>query len=117
MSAPERGTLLPNWLVTDPQGEKHALWDFRQKSHVILVAPPDGHSEMRDQWMAAFRQDRQKWAWLNTTLLFLEERPAEVACGLYLIDRYGRLWSYFEPQAWSLEGVEREWIYYEARHC
>jgi len=32
-----KGKRIPNWSVTDQEGAKHALWDYRQKTHLVLT--------------------------------------------------------------------------------
>jgi len=47
------------------------------------------------------------------TLLDVED----VVPGAYVIDRYGMFWNYFSPDHWTFDDLERDLIYYEARHC
>jgi hypothetical protein len=34
-----------------------------------------------------------------------------------LIDRYGFFLNYFPLDRWNFDDLEREFLYYEARHC
>jgi len=113
----EKDKPLPNWKFEDHLGQAHQLWDFRRKSHLILLHEPKVTKKVRDRWLTAIELDRKQWAWLNATVLVLAEAPKDLVPGAYLIDRYGRFLNYFAPDHWSFDDLEREFLYYEARHC
>lgn len=113
----ERGKRIPNWTVKDHLGEKHVLWDYRQKSHLVLLHDPDSGKETIQRWLAAIEADRKQWDWLNVKLLILKDAPKELPSGVHVIDRYGLYVSTFPASRWNFDDLEREFIYYEARHC
>lgn len=113
----ENGKLGPNWPVVDFAGSPHALWDFRQKSHVILLHLPGATPAQRDEWRAAVEKNKKRWDWLNATFVTLKEPANELPAGVYVIDRYGRLWNSYAADGWTLETLENDLVYYEARHC
>jgi len=113
----EKGKLFPNWTVRDGEGNPRVLWDFRQRSHVILFVNPLDDEEERKRVVNAATLHRKTWDWLNVTFLWQTPVPEGAEPGVYLINRYGRLHQYFEAGGWTFELLEREWVYYEARHC
>jgi hypothetical protein len=113
----EKAKLVPNWKVEDHRGETHKIWDFRQKSHLILIYEPQTKKDVREHWLKAIQLDRKQWDWLNATLLILADAPKEMVPGAYLIDRYGQFVNYFAPHHWTFDDLEKEFLYYEARHC
>lgn len=113
----EKGKRIPNWKVKDADGRSHDLWDYRQKAHVVLLHLPKATKEMTDHWKKAIQADQKQWDWLNAKVLIARHAPPEVAPGAYVIDRYGLFWNYFSPDQWSFEDIERDLVYYEARHC
>src|SRR5688572_14975215 len=113
----EKGKRIPNWHVKDMEGNDHDLWDYRQKSHVVVLYDPKAPKETIGHWQKAIVADRQQWDWLNAKVLIVKEVPTDVAPGVYVVDRYGMFWNYFSPDAWSFDDLERDLMYYEARHC
>ncbi len=113
----EKGKRIPNWHITDVDGNAHDVWDFRQKSHVILLYDPQADAVTVGHWQKAIKADRKQWDWLNAKILIVTDAPKEMASGAYVIDRYGMLWNYFAPDAWTFEDLDRDLMYYEARHC
>jgi len=109
--------LVPNWTVEDLSGRAYQLWDFRQKSHLVLIYIPEAAPPTQDHWARAILLDRKQWDWLNVTMLLLRRGPEEMKPGVYLIDRYGLLLSFLAPDGWTFDAIEREFLYYEARHC
>ena len=109
--------LVPNWTVEDQSGAAHRVWDYRQKAHLALIYDPTASSQTRERWQAAIQTDKKQWEWLQTTLLVVRKAPEEMSPGVYLIDRYGHLLSYFSLDHWNFDILEKELIYYEARHC
>jgi hypothetical protein len=113
----EKGNRIPNWEIKEESGETHALWDYRQKSHLVLLFEPAATAETRQRWRAAVQADQKQWDWLNTKVFIVQQAPPEMAPGAYVIDRYGMFWNYFSPDHWSFDDLERDLVYYEARHC
>ncbi len=111
------GKRIPNWIVKDSAGEKHVLWDYRQKTHVALVYDPDSTADIRKRWIAAVDADRKQWDWLNVKVIVVASAPEEMTPGVYAIDRYGIFLSQFPASRWSFDDLEREFLYYEAKHC
>jgi hypothetical protein len=116
-NALERGKRVPDWTVKDHEGKKHVLWDYRQKSHLALVYDPGSGKDTVRRWLAAIEADRKQWDWLNVKVLILKEAPKGLPPGVHAIDRYGLYVSAFPLDRWNFDDLEREFIYYEARHC
>jgi len=113
----ERGALIPNWTVTDQEGAVYRLWDFRQRVHLVLIVDPSASSQTRQGWVEAFAREREKWDWLQTRVLVLSSTPPDLPPGVHLISRYGHYMTTLPLNAWSSADIEKEFIYYEARHC
>jgi hypothetical protein len=113
----EKGKRAPNWKFEDTEGQTHALWDYQQKSHVLVLYEPETPATTVSQWQAAIQADKKQWDWLNTRLIIAKSAPEDVVPGAYVIDRYGMFWNYFSPGHWTFDDLEKDLIYYEARHC
>ena len=113
----ERGKQVPNWEIKDHLGEKHSLWDYRQKSHLVLLVDPEATKETIHRWLLAIESDKKQWDWLNVKFIIAPTASKEVAPGAYAIDRYGLLLNIYSSNQWSFDNLEREFLYYEAYHC
>ncbi len=113
----EKGKRIPNWPLIDIEGTSFELWNFRQKNHVILLYDPKTAPETIAQWKQAILADQKQWDWLNAKVLVVKKAPQEMAPGAYVIDRYGMFWNYFSPGHWTFDDLEKDLMYYEARHC
>jgi hypothetical protein len=113
----EKGKRVPDWKITDIDGNVHALWDYRQKSHLLLLFDPQASADTVLRWQKAIVADRQQWDWLQTKILIVAKAPEGMAPGAYVIDRYGMFWNYFSPGHWTFDDLEKDLVYYEARHC
>jgi len=113
----EKGKRIPAWTVTDWHGEVYDLSAFRQKSHVVLLFEPAATNDTRKTWETAVRANQKQWDWLNAKVLILTEAPADLTPGAYVIDRYGMFWNQFSSGQWSFDDLEKDLVYYEARHC
>ena len=113
----KRGARIPDWNIKDHEGKNHALWDYRQKSHVILLHDPESPEETIQRWVAAVEADRKQWEWLNVKVIAVSGAPKDLPPGAYAIDRYGILLNVFPVSRWSFDDLEREFLYYEAFHC
>lgn len=113
----EKGKRIPNWKLTDVGGAAHEVWDYRQKSHVVVLYDPKASADTVGRWQKAIQADQKQWDWLKTKVLIVNEAPGEVVPGVYVIDRYGMFWNYFSPDQWTFEALEKDLVYYEARHC
>ncbi len=113
----EKGKRIPNWQVKDLGGNSHDLWDYRQKSHLLLLYDPHASSETLQRWEKAVQADQKQWDWLNTKVLIIQKAPKDVVPGAYVVDRYGMFWNYFSPGHWTFDDLEKDLVYYEARHC
>jgi hypothetical protein len=111
------GKQFPNWSIKDHSGASHTIWDYRQKSHVVLIYEPEQLAERKAQWLSAIQADRRQWDWLNVTFILVKEGPKDINPGVYVIDRYGIFVNSFASNRWNFNDLEREFIYYEARHC
>ena len=63
------------------------------------------------------RADQKQWEWLNTRVIIVKQAPKEVVPGAYVVDRYSMFWNYFSPGHWTFDDLEKDLVYYEARHC
>jgi len=113
----EKGKRIPNWQIKDTEGNSHELWDYRQKTHLLLLYDPQASPETLDRWRLAVQADRKQWDWLNAKIIIVQDAPKEVEAGAYVVDRYGMFWNYFSPGRWTFDDLERDLVYYEARHC
>ena len=117
MAVLEKGQRVPNWDLTLAGGDTKQAWDWRQKSHLVLIVAPRSSPEERGQWQAGIDAERKQWLWLNAEVFLVIAAPADVPEGVHAIDRYG-LWIRAWPlDQWSFEDIQREYVYYEARHC
>lgn len=113
----KRGERVPNWTLQDHAGDTHALWDYRQKTHLVLIYDPTATLETSNRWRSAIELDRKQWDWLNAKILIIKKAPDEMAPGVYIVDRYGLFMTYFSLERWSFDELEKEFVYYEAKHC
>ena len=113
----QRGKQIPNWMVKDHRGEKQSLWDYRQKSHLVLLYDPQSQPATVKRWLAAIEADKKQWVWLNVTWLVVKEAPKGLAPGVYAIDRYGLFINTYPVTNWGFDDLEKEFLYYEAAHC
>jgi hypothetical protein len=113
----QRGKRIPNWTVKDQDGKKHVLWDYRQKSHLVLLYDPEAGKDVRERWGLALAADQKQWDWLNVKPLIVSSGPKEMAPGVYAIDRYGMFLNSFPPSRWNFDDLEKEFLYFEAYHC
>jgi hypothetical protein len=115
------GQLVPDINVEDMNGEQHRLWDYRQKSHVILFRGPMAKSGPLKIWKEEAAQRRERLEWLHVILLAAVEEKETTEATIDLIDRYGRLHKTLsvgsQTPAQAFDEIEKEYIYYEARHC
>jgi len=113
----DKGKRVPNWRVKDLEGTTHELSDYRQKSHLLLLYDPQAAFETVTRWQQAIQADKRQWDWLQTKIIIIDKAPEELAPGAYIIDRYGMFWNYFSPGHWTFDDLEKDLVYYEARHC
>ena len=113
----EPGKRIPDWEVKDSEGTMHRLWDYRQKSHLLLINEPDSDPQTRQRWLSAIEADRKQWDWLNVRVLVVAGPPQGLPPGAHAIDRYGLFINTFPSAHWQFDDLEREFLYYEARHC
>jgi len=108
---------MPDWIVHASDGTVRRLWDYRQRSHLVLLNDPKAEASERRRWSEAIASDRKRWDWLQVSFLVADRVPQAEAPGAYLIDRYGRLLAHYAPGQWTFDDIEREFLYHEARHC
>jgi hypothetical protein len=112
-----QGELMPNVGTVDFQGKTQNLWDYRQKSHAVLIHEPDAVPETRHAWREGVRRDSRTWAWLGVQFVFPADPAPALAPGAYAVDRYGTLIRFHPAGQWTLKEIEQDFLYYEARHC
>ena len=117
MTTLQTGKLVPNLTITPYTGAPQALWDFRQKSHVVVIYDPQAKPGIVAHWQAAIDADRPQWSWLNVTVLIAKAVSEPLEPGVYAIDRYGEFMTTLPLAHWSFDTLEKEFIYYEACHC
>ena len=113
----QRGKRIPDWTLQDVEGIQHTLWDYRQKSHVVLIYDPDRKTDQVQHWKAAIEADRKQWDWLNVKILLVDQPPKGMEPGIYAIDRYGIFMNRYPTTQWNFDMLERDYLYYEAYHC
>ena len=107
-----KNELLPDIEITDLSGQKHRLWDYRQKTHLVLLVG-DGASRAE----AAFTARKKVMDWLGVRVIACGAPPAGLENGATAIDRYGRYLDSFPLDEELPDRVEKEFLYHEARHC
>jgi hypothetical protein len=117
MLALEKGKVVPNWTWTSKEGQVRNIWDWRQKSNVILIVAPKATEEQARLWQTGIEAERKQWLWLNAEIFIITEPPADLPAGVYAMDRYGCWIRTWPLEAWTFEELQREYVYYEARHC
>ena len=113
----EKGTLIPDWTLTLADGSTRAAREFRQKSHLILIVAPNSSPAERARWQAGIDAERKQWLWLHAEVFLIAAPPADLPEGVHAIDRYGRWIRSWPIDQWTFEDLQREYVYYEARHC
>jgi hypothetical protein len=112
-----KGTLVPNWSLVLSDGRTCAAWDWRQRSNLLLIVAPRSSSEERQRWQAGIEAERKQWIWLHAEVVIVTEPAEDLSEGVHAIDRYGRWIRSWPLDQWTFEDLQREYIYYEARHC
>ena len=107
-----KNELVPDVELTDLAGQRHRLWDYRQKTHLLLVL---GDNAARAD--AALGARRKTMEWLGVRVLAAATPPPGFESGAFAIDRYGRFIEAFALDDDLAERVEKEFLYYDARHC
>ena len=107
-----KNALIPDIEIVDLAGQSVRLWEFRQKTHVLLLAG-DGAAAAAD----ALAKKKKLMDWLGLRVIACAVAPAGFETGAHAIDRYGRYISFFPMNENLSDQVEKELVYYEARHC
>jgi hypothetical protein len=113
----EKGKLIPNIEVMDQRGVRHALWDYRQKTHVALIVDASLSADGRAALATGAAERQKTWEWLGVRVLVAGSAPDGVADGVYAIDRYGELWDILPLGDGLWERLEKSYMYYEACNC
>src|SRR5262245_62009480 len=115
------GQLVPDMPVESLKGVRGRLWDYRQKSHVAVLRGGSGDPTLRQRWQEETQSRRQLWEWLNVIPLVAVDEVESTAPMLDLIDHYGRRLGTLLLKdgltAPLFDEIEKEYLYYEARHC
>ncbi|MCG3204705.1 MAG: hypothetical protein KCHDKBKB_01420 [Elusimicrobia bacterium] len=113
----EKGQLVPDIMLVDAQGAQLHLWDFRNRSHLAILVGQKGTHEELSQWMAGAAQHQKTWDWLGVKFFGVALSNQSVQPGVYAIDRFGIFLNQFDsgPNVWN--ELEKEFLYYEAKHC
>lgn len=112
----ETGKLVPNANLTLIDGSTRALWDFRQKSHILVLVG----DEAGVRGMAARLADparRKALVWLNVEVVATARAPEPFSAGAYAIDRFGELLGTYPLDDSLPDRIEKDFLYYEACHC
>jgi hypothetical protein len=110
----EKGKLTPDMEILDAAGDTHRLWDFRNRTHVVVVADKDKSAVDRQLALAA--EMRKTWDWLGVRF-FSAAQPSPIDPGLYAVDRFGMFIVCLPFTADVWEKLEKEFIYHDAKHC
>ena len=108
----DKNALVPDIEVRALDGQRVRLWDFRQKTHLLLLVGANAATAM-----AALDARKKIMDWLNLRAIACAEFPDGFTEGAHLIDRYGRYVTVFPLDETLSDRVEKELVYYEARHC
>jgi len=114
---PEKGAQIPDVELVDASGRRVHTHDWRQKSNAIFLILNNASTSEVEQLSKQVQAERKQWLWLQADVLIIPRPTADLASGAWAIDRYARQIRYWEPGTWTLEDLQREYIYYEARHC
>lgn len=108
---------MPDVALTDGKGLSCQLWDFRNRSHVGMVVLPLAEGASLAAWLALSTEHQKTWEWLGVKFFGAAPSPLSLEPGVYAIDRYGGFIGHvpFGPELW--ERIEKEFLYYEAKHC
>ena len=117
MSELQKGKRIPNWELKTLDGQTRHAWDWRQKAHLILIVAPESSATEQHQWQAGIDAEKKQWMWLHAEVLIIVEPPYNLPPGVHAIDRYGLMIRTWPLNAWTFEDLQREYVYYEARHC
>jgi hypothetical protein len=113
----QKGQLLPDITLSDDTGQSHRLWDYRQKTHLALLLVPDASADELRAHKEAIASRRKTWDWLHLKILVVTQPVDGFFAGIQAIDRYGKFIASFPASVEAWADVEKEFIYYEARHC
>lgn len=108
----KKNDLLPDIEIDDLSGRKHRLWDYRQKTHLLLLFG-EGASRVE----AALAEKKKLMEWLGVRVIAFGAAPDGFEAGAFAVDRYGRFIDRFPFGDDLADRVEKEFLYYEARHC
>ncbi|MBV9080632.1 MAG: hypothetical protein JO102_05895 [Elusimicrobia bacterium] len=107
----QKGKLFPDIEVEAQDGQRHRLWDFRQKTHLLLVCGSAGEA------LASLERNKKALDWLSVRVIATPTVPPGLAARAYGIDRYGELLESYELDGSLAERVEKDFTYYESCHC
>jgi hypothetical protein len=107
-----KNELLPDIEIVDLTGKGQRLWDFRQKTHLLLIF---GEGAARVD--AALAAKRKLWDWLGVRIIACAQPAPGFENGAYAVDRYGRFIEWFALDDELADRAEKEFLYYDARHC
>lgn len=108
----QKNELVPDIEISDLSGQKFRLWDFRQKTHLLLL-----FGEGAAAAEAALAQKKKLMDWLGLRVIASGPPPDGFPSGATAVDRYGRLIASYPFDEALADRVEKELVYYEARHC
>jgi hypothetical protein len=101
--------------VVDLQGNPRRLHAFRRKSHVVVLFDPAA----TEADLAARRERRaaesQRWTWLQAETVVPAGPPPNLAPGIYIVSRWGRVIAVHPPGPWVLERIEKDLLTFEAQ--
>ena len=107
-----KNELLPNIEMVDRAGAVHRLWDYRQKTHLLLL-----FGNRASAGEAAMEAKKKTLDWLGVRVIACPLPPADLEPLAYAVDRYGRFIDAYPIDQDLAERVEKDFLYYEARHC
>lgn len=108
----QKNQLVPDIAITDLAGQIHRLWEFRQKTHLLIL-----FGEGADRAGDALAEKKKIMDWLGLRVIACGAPPDGFSAGAVAIDRFGRLMETYPLTDDLADRVEKDLIYYEARHC
>ncbi len=102
---------MPNLETLDLEGKRQDLWEYRQKSQVVLILDPGFTPEAAEALRSEIEGRKKLWTWLNVKFVRSAGKDEALEPGAYLIDLYGRLIRFYPGRAWKLDEIEQDTLY------
>ena len=113
----EKGKLFSDVPLVDAAGASLRLWDLRNKTHAAFFVFPAGKAAELKEKFGQAAGHQKTWDWLAVKFFGMDGADDGFDPGVYLIDRFGGFINYWPYSADMWEKIEKDYLYYEARHC